>query len=110
MTEFRVDDHELFPAQTRRIQECCSEGALGIMPGFPCPDEYLMCLLPPEPERKAAERGRGVEILTCHGAVYGEEDQRLLAKRNDLRVLTGPTGWRWPQTLRESRKKDEVHA
>lgn len=110
MTEFRVDDHGLFPAQTLWIQECCAEGTLSILPGYSCLEEGLVCLLPPDSEREAVEQGRGVEILSCPGAAYEEEDQRLLTKRNDFRVLTGPTGWRRPQTLREYRERDKVHA
>ena len=47
MTEFHADDYGLFPAQSRRILQCFTEGALNgvsLMPNSPCLEDCLAML------------------------------------------------------------------
>ena len=44
MTEFHADDYGLFPAQSRRILECCTGGALNgtsLLPNSPWLEDCL---------------------------------------------------------------------
>lgn len=74
-----------------------------------CFDERRFRLLLPDAQALAAKRGWGLELLAHPGAVYEEEDIRLLTNRDDLRFLASPARLIEAQAFRNL-KKEASHA
>ena len=115
MTEFHADDYGLFPAQTRRILECYSEGALNgvsIMPNSPCLDECLAML----PEKGIALTVH-LNLMEGCSAAPKEELPHLVDKDGVFRVsfaslLFCRFGGHYEQTFRELKRElsAQIHA
>ena len=72
-------------------------------------DYGKICLLLPALEAEADRRGWGLELLCHPGAVYEEEDVRLLTNRDDLRFLTSPDRMVEAEALRKLGKREASH-